>query len=355
TLHGHAGANLRRARRTRFRASTATTQKLIQEFLPSDITCPKETRDLIHIVAALNVSFPDSLPITAPSAIAYHFGLRLGPYAQALDFDSYVDEVSALNEEHKLAEGSGMTQEQLLELQEALTAKAREQMKRTMPAPPSASKPQFTNWHVQYSSVMLVRLSLLAAVSAAFLAPSCAAARGSLQDGIFVSPNNLDSPPPTLDGSPYNLTWTNVQDPSTAAVRSVNMQLGTGTAKDVRIVNTSIGKVPWPAATSFAYTFPADLDPAAQYTVVWQALGLDETTVLGTAYVTWFKVLAAPGVLPTAANPTSGVPAANLTSGAPAAAPASGGPTAAPASAAPNVGAAAGNGTAGAESATPPA
>ncbi|PVU94052.1 hypothetical protein BB561_002845 [Smittium simulii] len=117
----------------------ATVYKLIGEMLPDDISCAKETRDLlidccnefIHLVAseANEVCEKDSKKTIA----AEHVLTAL----KDLGFESYINEVKEAYSDHKIQqskdrgrrgtklENSGMTQEELLASQEALFAKAR--------------------------------------------------------------------------------------------------------------------------------------------------------------------------------------------------------------------------------------
>ncbi|PWA02744.1 hypothetical protein BB558_001118 [Smittium angustum] len=117
----------------------ATVYKLIGEMLPEDITCAKETRDLlidccnefIHLVAS---EANEVCEKEAKKTIAAEHVLTA---LKDLGFESYIDEVKEAYSDHKIQQtrdrgkrGSkldqlGMTQEELLKSQEELFAKAR--------------------------------------------------------------------------------------------------------------------------------------------------------------------------------------------------------------------------------------
>ncbi|OMJ07751.1 Negative cofactor 2 complex subunit beta [Smittium culicis] len=104
----------------------ATVYKLIGEMLPDDISCAKETRDLL--IDCCNGKFISTL-------IPLHRGLfRI---FVDLGFGSYITEVKEAYSEHRQQQNRdrgkksakldqlGMTQEELLKSQEALFAQAR--------------------------------------------------------------------------------------------------------------------------------------------------------------------------------------------------------------------------------------
>ncbi|PVV02668.1 hypothetical protein BB560_002874 [Smittium megazygosporum] len=117
----------------------ATVYKLIGEMLPEDVTCAKDTRDLlidccnefIHLVAseANEICEKDSKKTIAPEHVL--------DALKELGFESYIKEVKEAYSSHRQQllkermkrgtklENSGMTEEELLASQEALFAKAR--------------------------------------------------------------------------------------------------------------------------------------------------------------------------------------------------------------------------------------
>lgn len=119
----------------------ATVQKLINEILPSDLVCTKETRDLmieccvefIHLLASESneVCEKDNKKTIAAEHV-------IGAL-QTLGFESYVPGVQEVLEEHRVnlksrekkystLETSGLSYEQLQRDQELLFAKARERL-----------------------------------------------------------------------------------------------------------------------------------------------------------------------------------------------------------------------------------
>ncbi|KAG0049244.1 negative cofactor 2 transcription regulator complex subunit ncb2 [Gryganskiella cystojenkinii] len=119
----------------------ATVQKLINEMMPEDIACAKDTRDLlidccvefIHLLASEANEICEKE--TKKTIAAEHVILAL----KALGFDAYVPEVEFVLQDHKSQqknkdkdkrtgrlEYSGKTQEELLEEQTRLFAEAKE-------------------------------------------------------------------------------------------------------------------------------------------------------------------------------------------------------------------------------------
>ncbi|EJF62925.1 histone-fold-containing protein [Dichomitus squalens] len=120
----------------------ATVTKMISELLPNDITCAKETRDLIieccvefiHLVSseANEICEQESKKTIAPEHIISALK-RLG-------FESFTSEVESVLKDHKQQqkdrekkvsklESSGLTEEELLAQQEALFAQSREKFR----------------------------------------------------------------------------------------------------------------------------------------------------------------------------------------------------------------------------------
>ncbi|EGO01736.1 hypothetical protein SERLA73DRAFT_70905 [Serpula lacrymans var. lacrymans S7.3] len=116
----------------------ATVAKMISELLPSDITCAKETRDLIieccvefiHLISseANEICEQESKKTIAPEHI-------IGALKR-LGFDSFTTEVEDVLKDHKQQqkdrekkvsklEQSGLTEEELLAKQEELFAASR--------------------------------------------------------------------------------------------------------------------------------------------------------------------------------------------------------------------------------------
>ncbi|KAI0721828.1 histone-fold-containing protein [Polyporus arcularius HHB13444] len=120
----------------------ATVTKMIAELLPNDITCAKETRDLvieccvefIHLISseANEICEQESKKTIAPEHIISALK-RLG-------FESFTAEVESVLKDHKQQqkdrekkvsklEQSGLTEEELLAQQEALFAQSREKFR----------------------------------------------------------------------------------------------------------------------------------------------------------------------------------------------------------------------------------
>ncbi|KAJ1965344.1 negative cofactor 2 transcription regulator complex subunit ncb2 [Dipsacomyces acuminosporus] len=117
----------------------ATVYKLIGEMLPSDITCAKDTRDLlidccnefIHLIASESNEICEK---EAKKTIAAEHVLAA---LKELGFDKYVNEVQEAYDEHRQQQTKdrgrksskldqlGMSEEELLRSQELLFAQAR--------------------------------------------------------------------------------------------------------------------------------------------------------------------------------------------------------------------------------------
>ncbi|KAI9225994.1 MAG: TATA binding protein-associated phosphoprotein [Piptocephalis tieghemiana] len=133
----------------------ATVYKLITEMLPPEVSCSKETRDLVieccnefvHLLAseANEVCEKDSKKTISPE----HVLMAL----KSLGFDEYVKEVQAAGAEHRVQqkerdrkmtrlEDSGMSQEELLRKQQELFARSRARLYGTpLPDPSSSEAP----------------------------------------------------------------------------------------------------------------------------------------------------------------------------------------------------------------------
>ncbi|KAJ3216532.1 negative cofactor 2 transcription regulator complex subunit ncb2 [Dinochytrium kinnereticum] len=117
----------------------ATVAKLIQEMMPGEIACAKETRDLlseccvefIHLIAS---EANEACEKDAKKTIA---GEHVIAALKTLGFDEYVAEVTEVYEEHakqlkdrekrsSKLEDSGIPEEELLKQQEELFARARQ-------------------------------------------------------------------------------------------------------------------------------------------------------------------------------------------------------------------------------------
>ncbi|KAJ1993572.1 negative cofactor 2 transcription regulator complex subunit ncb2 [Dimargaris cristalligena] len=116
----------------------ATVHKLIQEMMPKDITCAKETRDLlidccnefIHLVAS---EANEVCEKEAKKTIAAEHVITA---LKALGFESYLTEVQDIYEDHRKQQTkdrdkrnarfeTGLSEEELLRQQEQLFAQAR--------------------------------------------------------------------------------------------------------------------------------------------------------------------------------------------------------------------------------------
>jgi len=121
----------------------ATVQKLINEMLPSDLTCSKETRDLIieccvefiHLISAEanDICEKDAKKTISPEHIVAAL--------KELGFESYIDEVEEVLKDHKQQvkdrekktskfEQSGLTEEELARKQQELFDQARDRVAR---------------------------------------------------------------------------------------------------------------------------------------------------------------------------------------------------------------------------------
>ncbi|KAG8945719.1 negative cofactor 2 transcription regulator complex subunit ncb2 [Tulasnella sp. 424] len=131
----------------------ATVYKLIGELLPQEVTCTKETRDLvieccvefIHLISseANEICEKESKKTISPEHVVQAL--------KVLGFEGYVEEVEEVLKDHKQQvkdrekkvskfEQSGFSQEELLAQQEALFAEARARAaaaQQTQPAGPS--------------------------------------------------------------------------------------------------------------------------------------------------------------------------------------------------------------------------
>jgi len=126
----------------------ATVQKMISDLLPKDISCAKETRDLIieccvefiHLISsdANEICEQESKKTIAPEHI-------IGALKR-LGFEQYVTEVDGVLKDHKQAlkdrekkvskwEQSGKTEEELLAEQERLFAASRMRYEASAQAP----------------------------------------------------------------------------------------------------------------------------------------------------------------------------------------------------------------------------
>ncbi|KAF8524732.1 histone-fold-containing protein [Gautieria morchelliformis] len=126
----------------------ATVQKMISDLLPKDISCAKETRDLIieccvefiHLISsdANEICEQESKKTIAPEHI-------IGALKR-LGFEQYVTEVDGVLKDHKQAlkdrekkvskwEQSGKTEEELLAEQEQLFAASRMRYEASAQAP----------------------------------------------------------------------------------------------------------------------------------------------------------------------------------------------------------------------------
>ncbi|KAG0746158.1 hypothetical protein G6F16_005897 [Rhizopus arrhizus] len=116
----------------------ATVQKLINEMMPEDIVCAKDTRDLlidccvefIHLIAS------EANEICEKETKKTIAGEHIVAALQALGFEEYVEEVEDVFKEHKKQqkdrdkkstrlENTGISEEELLRQQELLFAQSR--------------------------------------------------------------------------------------------------------------------------------------------------------------------------------------------------------------------------------------
>ncbi|KAI8639649.1 histone-fold-containing protein [Parasitella parasitica] len=116
----------------------ATVQKLINEMMPDDIVCAKDTRDLlidccvefIHLIAS------EANEICEKETKKTIAGEHVVAALQGLGFEEYVEEVDDVFKEHKKQqkdrdkkstrlENTGISEEELLRQQELLFAQSR--------------------------------------------------------------------------------------------------------------------------------------------------------------------------------------------------------------------------------------
>ncbi|KAI9260782.1 histone-fold-containing protein [Sporodiniella umbellata] len=116
----------------------ATVQKLINEMMPEDVVCAKDTRDLlidccvefIHLIASESNEICDKE--TKKTIAGEHVIAAL----QTLGFEEYVEEVEEVYKDHKKQqkdrdkkstrlENTGISEEELLRQQELLFAQSR--------------------------------------------------------------------------------------------------------------------------------------------------------------------------------------------------------------------------------------
>jgi len=131
----------------------ATVYKLIQELLPGELTCSKETRDLIieccvefiHLISseANEICEKESRKTISPEHV-------VGALKE-LGFEAYISEVEEVLKDHKQQQKlrekkvskldqSGLTEEELLAQQEALFAEARLRVASTSGPGPSSEQ-----------------------------------------------------------------------------------------------------------------------------------------------------------------------------------------------------------------------
>ncbi|KAI7863206.1 histone-fold-containing protein [Spinellus fusiger] len=116
----------------------ATVQKLINEMMPDDVICAKDTRDLlidccvefIHLIAS------EANEICEKETKKTIAGEHVVSALQALGFEDYIEEVDEVFKEHKKQqkdrdkkstrlENTGISEEELLRQQELLFAQSR--------------------------------------------------------------------------------------------------------------------------------------------------------------------------------------------------------------------------------------
>ncbi|KAJ3333404.1 negative cofactor 2 transcription regulator complex subunit ncb2 [Blyttiomyces sp. JEL0837] len=117
----------------------ATVAKLIQEMMPSDISCSRETRDLlaeccVEFIHLISAQANDACEKDAKKTIA---GEHVLAALKALGFEEYIAEVTEVYEDHNKEikererrssklENSGIPLEELQKQQEELLARARQ-------------------------------------------------------------------------------------------------------------------------------------------------------------------------------------------------------------------------------------
>ncbi|KAJ3176008.1 negative cofactor 2 transcription regulator complex subunit ncb2 [Irineochytrium annulatum] len=124
----------------------ATVQKLIQEMMPADLTCAKDTRDLLSECCVQQIiwgMYGYVLIIILANEACEKDAKKTIAGEHTLGFDEYIEEVKELCEDHNKQlkdrekrsnklENSNMSPEELERLQAALFEKS----KQTMQAPP---------------------------------------------------------------------------------------------------------------------------------------------------------------------------------------------------------------------------
>ncbi|KAI8895790.1 histone-fold-containing protein [Globomyces pollinis-pini] len=119
----------------------ATMAKLIQELLPTDISSTKETRDLLTecCVEFIHLVSSEANEICEKEAKKTIAGEHVISALKNLGFEDYVPEMEELLTDHQKSlkdrekrsarmDNSGMTQEELIQFQEQMFAKAKERM-----------------------------------------------------------------------------------------------------------------------------------------------------------------------------------------------------------------------------------
>ncbi|KAJ1339914.1 hypothetical protein BSLG_005449 [Batrachochytrium salamandrivorans] len=115
--------------------------KLIQELLPADITCAKETRDLLTdcCVEFIHLLSSEANEISEREARKTINGEHVVAALKNLGFDEYITEMDEVQNDHQRnvkdrvkrsfrLEDLGMTEEELIKNQAELFAKSRERM-----------------------------------------------------------------------------------------------------------------------------------------------------------------------------------------------------------------------------------
>ncbi|EGF84205.1 hypothetical protein BATDEDRAFT_8480 [Batrachochytrium dendrobatidis JAM81] len=119
----------------------ATMTKLIQELLPPDITCAKETRDLLTdcCVEFIHLLSSEANEISEKEARKTINGEHVITALKNLGFEEYIAEMDEVQTDHQKSvknrvkrsfrlEDLGMTEEELIKNQAELFAKSRERM-----------------------------------------------------------------------------------------------------------------------------------------------------------------------------------------------------------------------------------
>lgn len=121
----------------------ATVQKIITEIIPSDLTFSRDTRDsliecCVEFIMILSTESNDIAEKESKKTIASEHVLKA---LETLGFYDYIDPIKEVIQEHKASqkvrerkvgklESSGRTEEELLQEQELLLAKARSRLHR---------------------------------------------------------------------------------------------------------------------------------------------------------------------------------------------------------------------------------